>query len=519
VRRALLVSINDTYRIEGLYGGSVGGFARVRALRQELEREHPDLLLLHAGDLFFPSLLSRVFKGEQMVDGLNRLDGDPDAFDGRLFATFGNHEFDKGKLKDAAIVDARVDQSRFTWLAGNLEFLPGEDGKPLVGGPNLVRCAHVESGGIRFGLFGLTIDTSLPAYARLSDRIETARELAARLRQEGAEVVVGLTHLDLAQDLEILSALGEAGPDLILGGHEHTVQRREVGGRWVCKADADAASACLVEVTVDGAGRVTVGDPAWEALAGETPKPDPDLAQAASDWVARHARTFCGNEGLPPTCLDEVVGYTRTELEGEETKIRTWESSLGDWLADLMLEAFAGEGAQVAFVNSGSLRLNRDIPAGSALKRRDVEELFEYPAELKLLRISGATLQKVAAHAVEGWSGKGWWLQVGGFAFRHDPEGNRALDLTLLGPGGPRPVDPDEEILAVATDYLVNPAAGDQDGYRMLEPGQVIASGGDLKALALGALAAAGAEGIAPLRDGRICNPPEAQPCQAVPGL
>ena len=64
-------------------------------------------------------------------------------------------------------------------------------------------------------------------------------------------------------------------------------------------------------------------------------------------------------------------------------------------LGDAEVEARAGDVVVArpnephAFVNSGSLRLNRDIPAGSALKRRDIEELFEYPAELKLVRISG----------------------------------------------------------------------------------------------------------------------------------
>src|SRR5688572_9892594 len=54
--QAVLLAINDVYRIEGVDGGEAGGLARLRSLRAELEREHPDLLVLHAGDLLFPSL-------------------------------------------------------------------------------------------------------------------------------------------------------------------------------------------------------------------------------------------------------------------------------------------------------------------------------------------------------------------------------------------------------------------------------------------------------------------------------
>lgn len=221
-----------------------------------------------------------------------------------------------------------------------------------------------------------------------------------------------------------------------------------------------------------------------------------------------------GWRGEPAGCLDQVLGRTRTLLEAEETRIRAYETSLGDWLADLMLAAFAGQGAQVAFFNA-SLRLTRDIPPGPEITRRDFEEMFEYPSALRLLRLDGATLQQVAAHAVAGWPGKGGWLQVGGFAFRHDPDAGRPYDLTLLAPEGPRPVAPGEAILAVTVQYLVDPG-GDQDGYTMLGPGQVVAEGPELSALARSALAATEPQGIAPEREGRICNPPDAALCRAV---
>src|SRR5262245_48049998 len=87
-----LLAINDTYRIEPSHDGT-GGMARIRALRVRLESKYPDLVVVHAGDLLFPSFLSRAYLGAQMIDVLNRLDGSDD-FDPRLLVTFGNHEFD-----------------------------------------------------------------------------------------------------------------------------------------------------------------------------------------------------------------------------------------------------------------------------------------------------------------------------------------------------------------------------------------------------------------------------------------
>ena len=120
-RSFAILAINDVYRIEGVDGGTRGGLDRLRTLRAELEQRYPDLLLLHAGDFLYPSFPSRMFRGAQMVDVMNRLDGDAAAFDERMFVTFGNHEFDKGAMKDADALDRRIEESAFYWLGSNLD--------------------------------------------------------------------------------------------------------------------------------------------------------------------------------------------------------------------------------------------------------------------------------------------------------------------------------------------------------------------------------------------------------------
>src|SRR4030095_769268 len=160
--------------------------------------------------------------GQQMIDVLNTLDGDPKAFDERMFAVFGNHEFEKDKLKDAPLLADRVAESQFRWVNGNVVFAEGQDGRPLISGENLARSWIVESGGIRIGLFGLTVDVKRPEYAaQFQDPIDTARQLTAALRRQGAEVVVALTHLNARDDRRLLATLGADGPDLVMGGHDH----------------------------------------------------------------------------------------------------------------------------------------------------------------------------------------------------------------------------------------------------------------------------------------------------------
>ncbi len=135
-----------------------------------------------------------------------------------------------------------------------------------------------------------------------------------------------------------------------------------------------------------------------------------------------------------------------------------------------------------------------------------MEGIFEYPTTLRLLEIDGKLLQQVADRAVQQWPGAGHWLQISGFRFRHDPETGEATELRLVTAEGARAVEPEETILAVTVDYLVNPS-GDQDGYSMLSQDQVLAETGDLKRITLAALAAAGEQGIAPVVEGRIEAP------------
>ncbi len=522
-RTAVLLAINDVYRIEGVENGTAGGLARVRALRAELAREHPDLLLLHAGDFLFPSFASRLLEGEQMVAVLNALDGDPAAFDERLFVAFGNHELDKGKTKNAAMLDRRIEESQFRWLGGNITFAAGEDGQPLVAAPNLERGRIVESGGIRLGIFGVTIPTLGIEYVKdFAGPEATVRELTADLRARGAEVVVALTHLNAADDRNLLEEFpAPEGPDLIIGGHDHEHMALQAGGRWVLKADADARTATIVRLTLGADGRLRV-EHEFRPLTGDAPRPDPTVQALVDGWQAKHESLFCAQEKAAPGCLEEVYGHAQVPLVAEENKIRGQETNLGDWIADRMVEAFAGCGAQAAFMNSGSLRLNQDLAAGP-VTRRHVEELFAYPTPLYLLKIDGATLKQAAEHATRGWPGSGSWLQIAGFAFVHDQQARTARQVTLLTPEGARAVRDDETVLAVACNYLINPDIGDQDGYQMLDRNQVVtgcaANGQDLKEIVKSALKAAGPQGIAPQVEGRICPSGNGQaaagPCRA----
>lgn len=509
-RTCAILSINDSYRIEPS-PDRTGGLARVRTLRKRLSEKYPDLLLLHAGDFLFPSFLSRQYQGAQMVDVLNHLDGS-DAFDPRLIVTFGNHELDDDR---ASVLTARIGESAFRWVSSNIDFTPA------VATQKIAEDLVIECGGLQIGLFGVTIDEkSAPYIARFRDPVETARARTKALRERGAEVIVGLTHLSIDQDEAILRSLGDAGPDLIVGGHEHAKQSRTVGPRGVYKADADSRTANLLRVALGPSGVTTQAE--WLALDPETAPEDPDLKSRVDGWLARQEEAYCATKMKAATgCLDERLTVANVEIEAEELSIRRFETNLGDYVLDLALTPFASGGAQIAFLNTGSLRLNYDIAPGTPITRRTVEELFAYPAPLRLIEISGETLQKVVDRAISGWTGQGHFLQIAGFAFRHDPKTGKAFDLTLFTPV-PHRVAPTERIRAVVNTFLLDASKG-QDGYTMLSPADIVddlgpsmSAGPDLKQLVADAFKKAGDAGLSPKKEGRICNPERPGACRAL---
>jgi len=533
-RNFTILAINDVYRIEGLVESDTGGLARVRALRQALEAQGKDVLVLHAGDLVGPSFMSRLYNGDQMIQGLGMLDGDPIARDEHMFVTFGNHEFDHSKLKDAPALDAQVEASGFNWVSSNVIFSKGDDGAPLVAADNLVEDAIIEVGGVKVGLIGVTIDSKHPDYvSEFLDPATVLRAHTAGLRERGAEVVVGLTHLAMAEDESLLRTLGAAGPDLIIGGHDHARQCADIDGRPVYKADADAATTTVLDVGLSP-GKPTTLSHHYAFLGGKPEsspevrcktrpldldvQPDPTVAAWVTERQKIFDATWCTEKlGKQPGCLSEKLTTTTTRFVAEEERIRRYETSGGDWVTDRMLAAFSAQGAQIALMNSGGLRLNQDVPAGASMTLRHVEELIGFPTPLRLIRVKGSTLQAVLDHAISDWTGNGHWLQISGFAYVHDPGAGTATKLTLLDPKGARLISPDEELLAVVPDFLVDPSQG-QDGYTMLSPSMIVQTpqSPELKALLMQDLSAAGEQGIHPEQVGRICNTLEPGACLAV---
>lgn len=439
--RFRILQINDVYKIEGLENGRSGGMARIRTLREQLQSDGTAVFVLHGGDALFPSVMSKYLNGEAMIDVMNMLDG-REGFDPALIAGFGNHEFD---AKDADVLLRRLRESEFQWLATNtLQCDPSCDSR-FTGVPEtIVR----DVDGIRVGFMGLLYHPFRRDYVQTTDVIEAARAASENLRRDGADVIIAITHQDMAADAEMARVVPEI--DLVVGGHDHLFMQERVGDTWITKADADAKSVIVYDVTLGRDGIRTVP---LRVVLDTTVAKDSAVDERVQQWLQKLSATLGGNETL---------GTTENLLEGVEPAVRGRETALGNLLADA---ARAQMGTEVALINGGSIRINDNIPPGP-ITRYDMEGIFYYANRLVAFRLNGAQLLDMLRNSVSrADAGDGRFLQVSGLRFRYHRAGNGfTVDPQDVQVGG-RPLDLDATYSVATSDYQY--LHGEEDEYTL----------------------------------------------------
>jgi len=461
---------NDVYQLGPVDGGKAGGFDRIAYAIKQIRAQDPEAQVLFAGDLISPSLESAVFKGAQMIDGMNALGIDA--------ATLGNHELDHG----LAVLLERIAQSRFPWVATNV-YRPDLTRLP---GVQFTHSRRVR--GIEVGYFGvLTGETRVASLGGLEvtilDEVGTARAIVPILQRGGARLIVGLTHVDLALDQRILREV--PGINLIVGGHDHDPLRAAVGSSLVVKAGSDMRRLGVVRMQVAADGRVVGLRDELIPITDQTPS-DPAVAAIVRGYAEKMSRE-----------LDVVIGRTTVPLDARNVTVRAAESALGNFIADVMRQAV---GADVAITNGGGIRTNAVFPAGD-IKRRDVLAWLPFGNIVVKVRMSGAAIRAALENGVsqvEALSGR--FPHVSGMTYtfsRSRPAGSRIVAVTVGG----RPLDPDALYTVATNDFML--AGG--DGYTTIKSAEVMinAAGGPVMATAV-AQAIQRAGTVAPRIEGRI---------------
>jgi 2',3'-cyclic-nucleotide 2'-phosphodiesterase (5'-nucleotidase family) len=437
-----ILQLNDVYKIEGLARGELGGLPRVRTLRKQLEADGSAVLLLHAGDALYPSVMSKYLEAKPMVDVMNLLDGDSERFDPGLIVGFGNHELDN---RTPDILVERLRQSQFQWLTTNTLRCDPECSRRF---PNTEDVIVRDIGRTRVGIFAVLYPLQ-KTYAKSSDVSDAASRAVKTLKRQGADVIIAITHQNMPDDVDLVKEV--EGIDLVIGGHDHIFMQEQVDGTWITKGDADAKSVVVYEVTVPRRGPAEA-TPRRVMLDSSIAK-DERIDARVQEWLRELSKKIDGND---------ILATTTYLLEGTEPAVRGRETALGNLLTDAAREQM---GTEVAIVQGGTIRINDDIPPGP-ITDADMEGIFYFTNKLVAFRATGQQLLELLRNGVSrADSADGRFLQVSGVRFAYTPaNGQFTVDAPDVQVNG-KPLDLNATYTVATVDYLY--LRGIEDGFEL----------------------------------------------------
>ena len=222
----VILHTNDTHGYDQRDAeAGVNGMAAVAALRQDLQRQGKDVLLLDAGDAIQDHNLVNLSQGATAMQFMNAVGYDA--------MCMGNHEFDYGQ----DVLLKRRDEAQFPMLNCNIVV---EATGTLLSQPSAV----FQKGDTKIGVVGITTPEAMtstsPAHVQ-GLRFLTGQDLYNAvqaqvnvLKSVGCELIVAVGHMGSESFNEgnrsddILTNV--KGIDIFVDGHDHQVKNRYIHG-------------------------------------------------------------------------------------------------------------------------------------------------------------------------------------------------------------------------------------------------------------------------------------------------
>lgn len=424
-----ILHFNDIYQTKSNDGKA--GFAEMSTLLNTQRKNSKYVITTFSGDMAPAFYDNYPLEPTQVIDLLNCFEID--------YAVFGNHEFDAG----LPTLQQVIKKSNFKWLGGNV--LWKKNNKPLT-----IKTAIKKVGKFKVGFISIVLPETPQSSSPGNDLvftpiIKSATEQVSKLKKQKVDCIIALTHLTVDQDKTLARALPEI--NLILGGHDHDPRTFFVGQTMIHKSGVDATYLGVIDLHLnqDKKANKTNVMFEWKMIANAGQKPDPKVVKAINNFGI----DFNG-------FLQHKIGTTESALDGREITVRNRENSVGNMIANAMLEY---SNADVAFINGGFIRGNRLIPAGEQLTRSHILQMIPFPNRVIVLKLKGWQLKEVMEHSLSGREFDATFPQISGMRIVYKlskPKGARIQCLEING----TPYNP-EKIYNVATsDFLFSGGDG-----------------------------------------------------------
>lgn len=414
-------------------GKAIGGMDRLAtAIKQVRAEEGANVLLLDAGDAIGDTMIADETKGAAVLRIMNALGYDA--------MTIGNHEpdFTAERLREL------TGEARFSVLAANLRDRKSGE---LFTKPYFIRAI----GGVRVGILGLAYpNTPLTTAKRNVAELEfrdippVARDFVPKMRQEGAEIVIALTHYGLGADIKLAKSV--PGIDVIVGGHSHNRVEPAIkeGQTIIVQAGAHGSDLGRLDLTVSN-GKIVRSESKLILL---------DHARIASDSAT--AKLISELTTPFKTRLEEPLGEAAAPIVraqtigGAKPRKRDQQSPADSLFADIV----RGEAkTDIAFLPGVGYGVA--IPAGP-MTASDLRNLVPHESKVVTMKLTGAQVRAILEQAVENAYTDdperkvGGMIQVSGLRFSHD---DRQVTEVRIGD---EPLDPARKYRVATSSMLAD---------------------------------------------------------------
>jgi len=428
---------NDIYQVQSVEGW--GGIAELAHAISKARQDNPNSIVVISGDFLSPSSFSAMTKGRHMIDLFNSMGID--------VVGLGNHEFDFG----STILQQRIAESTFPCVCTTIY----DDHQKLTA-KNLYSYYIKEVGCIKVGFLGLLTPRTKELASNsksitIIDPVESAKKGIVKLKSMGADVIVAITHMDIADDINL--AREAIGIDLILGGHDHypvTYYKKDV---LIHKSGTDGRFLGIIKLNLindDAKSNKHTIVPSW-------------CMQPIYKGIADKATLKIVDcyEALLQKDFSKAVAKASIELDGRHETVRSSESSLGDLFADALKEAYSSD---AALLNGGAIRGNKLYQAGEILTRGSIFGELPFNDVAIITEVTGNQLKATIEHGLSRLPKDfGGFLQISGLKVIYNPHlpvGKRVIAIEVAG----APIHDLKKYKVVTTSFM----AMGGDGYSTL---------------------------------------------------
>ncbi|MDZ5608875.1 5'-nucleotidase C-terminal domain-containing protein [Bacillus pseudomycoides] len=421
-----MLGINDLHgqldTVKKINNKEAGGAEYLAAYLRDREKQNPNTLMVHAGDIVGASPpVSALLQDEPTIEILNDL-----GFD---VGTIGNHEFDEGIDEMHRLIYGGYHEktgnfkgAKFPYIAAN--FYNKSTGRLFLP-PFTVKMVQ----GVPVGFIGV-VTTDVPNVVmptmlknvQITDEVEAINTSVKQLKKLGVKSIVVLAHNGGTTDDngvtngDIVRLANDTDPevDVIFGGHSHTYVNGTVNNKLVVQANSYGMAFADVDIKIDRKTK----DIAYKKAEVVTTyhegiKPDQKVKKKMDQY----------QEKIAPL-VNQVVGKSTAPIDRKQNA--AGESTLGNLVADAQR---ATMNTQIALMNPGGIR--NDLDAGD-ITWGELYGIQPFGNQLIKVNLTGQDIRDILN---QQWQkGITRMLQISGIQYTWDanqPDGEKVTNIHL----------------------------------------------------------------------------------------